>query len=653
MTTLRPQPRIVTGPGCSWVPPVPATVAVLGTVLAVRCAQFTDDSAHYPLGYATRQGSFAQQTGYAQAVDFDMVLVDDSAVLFGASDSLGAGSRDLPLPLPAGTVVQPAFVASAGAASLLAAVQRWICLGPVDPVCRAGSLQEAVDEGSVERIDQVAMGIVKGITLPGVAYSAAQLALMRSHWSTVKLLLARFFVAMPSHLWAINEGVKLQAQSSFAALLDSTRQLQVLDDCASVWARWRPGTQAIGNAYVPVLSLVVDAMEVAAVVETGPVRQLVSSAWVHRVWTLLAQQVAGGAAVAHTTVTATGQAPRLTTAARNDTFDAPSALTNSRVRALTLSLTTSTARRHTLIFSAAAAASIGAVSPGSHGLLGFAVDYDLFSWSSSPRTTLASDVVGFQATTRSTVPVDDAVGAVEVRLEATPALLAARPVNTSLVCAHWVTAGQRWGNTACTLQSLTATVPVTASCACNTLGIFALVWAPLLASPGPSPLLPLGPRPNLVAPWLPIVVALLLLLLLALLLAAYFWLMKPRLYAVLGQAEEEPLQSVAPVDDWSTHLNRPNLVHVPGQMAPDQAIILYDATSSGEDDWPSNDQPDLTLVAAPLFPRAPRQPFVGGRVALLREVGGGEAPPALLHDHAFQVATEDAFARAPESDDSE
>ena len=50
-----------------------------------------------------------------------------------------------------------------------------------------------------------------------------------------------------------------------------------------------------------------------------------------------------------------------------------------------------------------------------------------------------------------------------------------------------------------------------------------------------------------------------------------------------------------------------------------KGLLYYEPTSSGEDDWPSDDPPDPTVLLAPARPRPARAPFVGGRVALVRD----------------------------------
>ena len=441
-----------------------------------------------------------------------------------------------------------------------------------------------------------------------------------------------------------------QAETRFPQLLNTTMQLVALLNMASTFRAQTPETQPIAGAHTPVLSNVVSAMELTANVANQTLtQQRVSYEWVDRVWTLLLGQVLGGAAVAHSTVTASYGYSRVGLVARNDTFS-DAAYVGSPETPRQLSVTQpSSGRTHSLNISKAGVAIIEAASGSSHGVLAFAVDYDLFSWSQLPRLSLVSDVVGFRVTSQNPPwsSIEQAGGSI-VSLAVTPALYSAQPSNTSLSCARWDYTLRQWSTGG--ILNQTNVLPLRVDCVVDRFGIFALVWAPILQDGGIGPLLPLGPVPGFVIPWLPLVVLLILLLLLGLLVALYmcYRLRAPVFVAPL--TEDAPVVALEPLDDWSTHLKRPNRRHVPGEMPPDHAVIYFDDTTSGVDNWPSDDQPDMQAIEPPLYPPRERAPFVGGRVALLRE----NAPLVEAGEGVILAPTQnalDAHARRPEADE--
>jgi hypothetical protein len=187
---------------------------------------------------------------------------------------------------------------------------------------------------------------------------------------------------------------------------------------------------------------------------------------------------------------------------------------------------------------------------------------------------------------------------------------------------------------------------VAVDCDCNASGIFAAVWAPVIGDgSSQTPLLPLGPAPVFGVPWLPIAAALILLFLMGLLLLLYCCLTRvaPRRSVPLGAGAGllAARAELPELEDWSAHLKRPGRVHQPGVMPPDTHVAYYEATSSGEDDWPSDAAPTLAQLEAPLMPRQERAPFVGGRVALVRDEGHafeGEGAILAPHSNAFDRA---------------
>jgi len=291
-----------------------------------------------------------------------------------------------------------------------------------------------------------------------------------------------------------------------------------------------------------------------------------------------------------------------------------------------------------------AARQIDALNAEGHGLISWATDVDPFPWSSIPRMLLASDVLMLGATQPSGRGEDmkfDGAVLIEIALS--------QPINPNaseyaLACARWEAAVELWTTRNCSLSGVAANV---ARCVCLGPGIFTAAWAPLLLTgASQTPLLPLGSPSSLVPVWLPIAVALILLFLMGLLLLLFCCykhaappLSQPLKRTLLGEGEGES-------EDWTTHLKRPAHLHT-GAMPPDTGVIFYENTSSGEDDWP--DQPDLSRVNGPLLPRAERQPFVGGRVALLRDL----PPGAMFEGQVLLAPANNVFDRAalPYSDE--
>lgn len=640
--------------GCQLDASTPASVNALSTVITVNCQGFTDDSTHYPLGYNlyTNPTGFALFTGFSQSSSLQFVLQDGvTSLAFAAQDS--QSSVTLPFLLGAPTTVVAAFPSNGNADGVVAAAGRWVCTSR-DPSCFDGSLQAVVDVGLVERIDQVAYGIMRGITQPGVVYNDVQLEALRGYWLEVEGLLDKFFVVMPSHLWATNEGVKQQAATRLPLLLNPSMQLVTVLKMGTTFRMYAPNTKLIAEAHVPVLSNVVSSMEASSsLLDQVATQERVSYEWVERVWTLLLHQVVGGAAVGHSTVAARYGVDRLGVVARNDTFSDVSYVASSPNVALSLTVAhPASDRTHWINLSDEAVVIIEAASGAAHGLLAFAVDYDLFEWSQLPRLSLVSDVVGFRATSQFAPlwqPIQEAGGSI-ISLQITPALLAAQPANTSLSCARWDYSVKQWSLDG--ILNQTNMLPSRVECTIDRFGIFALVWAPILADGGVGPLLPLGPKPGFVVPWLPLVVLLILLLLLGLLLALYFCFRFGAPPFVAPESAAEPVVALEPLDDWSTHLKRPNRKHIPGEMPPDHAVIYFDDTTSGVDNWPSDDQPDMVAIAPPLYPPRERAPFVGGRVAMLREnaqvVDADQGVVVAPTQNAFDI-----YARRAPSDDDD
>lgn len=639
--------------GCHLAPDTPLSVNALQTVITVNCQGFTDDSSHYPLGYNLRTDQeFSLFTGFSQSSSLTFVLQDGvTSLAFAAQDSLSTTTVHFVLAAP--TVVA-AFPVN-DAAGIVTAAARWICTSR-DSACFDGSLQSVVDVGLVERIDQVAVGILRGITQLGIAYDSQQLEALRVSWLQVLGLLDKFYVVMPSNFWATNEGVKQQVETRFALLLNTTMQLVVLSKMRETFLMNPPRTKTIAETHVPVLSNVVSAMELTSQMSNQTnVQQGVSYAWVDRIWELLQQQVVGGAAVAHSTVAARYEVNRVGVVARNDTFSDVTYVGLSSVpRSLSVTQPSS-ARIHWLNLSDVAVVVIEEASPQHHSLLAFAVNYDIFSWSQEPPLSLVSDVVGFRVTSQFSPlyqSIERAEGSI-VSLAISPALFANQPANTSLTCARWDYSVRQWSLIGIIGQA--NRLPDRVECQVDLFGIFALVWAPILGDGDVAPVLPLGPAPGFTVPWLPLVVLLILLLLLGLLLALYFCYRFRAPLFVAPESLATPVVALEPLDDWSTHLKRPNrMQHVAGgTMPPDHAVIYFDDTTSGVDNWPSDDQPDMQAIAAPLYPPRQRAPFVGGRVTLMRE----NAQVVEADQGVIVAPTRNAFdgyaRRAPSDDDDE
>lgn len=612
--------NVAASSSCFFVQPVPAQIEALRTVLTITCTGWVDDAANYPLGYMMISGAFMLNTGYYPSGTFSFVLPDASSsnVVVQVADALGAFTQ-VSLAVP-NAITSP--FTSDNALDISVVANRLICASR-DASCRAGSLQEAVDVGSVERINQVGQGIMVGLTQ---AYSggvdAATLATLRSQWQQVFNMLDKYFVAQPYTLWSRNEGVKFSTQSRNALLLDPTLQNITLDGVAWSFQAWPPGTRAIGDAFVPMFSNVVAGMAVHP--PAVNVSRIVSFLFVNTTQVFLGAQLSGGVAVPQGTVSATYDSAHVGFNARNDTFSSPSFVPSF----VPFSFVVQHAGRvHNLTLSNEAVQMIEQASPVSHGMQAFAADYDIFAWASSPPLVLASDVVMFRVSSeRNNQEISVAGSNVTVVLQRTVAGGAAPSTNTVLTCAIWHQEWELWGTDNCTTISTTDTF---VTCLCTRTGIFAAVWAPIIGDGSQAgPLLPLGPTPGFVVPWLPIVVALLLLALIALLLL--LWCCMRRI-APPFSVPVKPAAGVAlygedeRLDDWSAHLDRPvgRRVALNTNANIDEYhphhMIHYEHTSSGEDDWPSDNPPDWDRVAAPLAPRPDRRTLVGGRVTLVRD----------------------------------
>jgi hypothetical protein len=614
--TANDVPRtILSGGGCAFASSTPAEIVTLNTTLSVVCQGWTDDSRHYPLGYFFRMpgmpaSAFHLSSSFAAGSEFEFVLPSPTTtgIVVQVSDALGTWT-ELTVPLPANTVVTSVFDSSVVADIVATALQV------------LAQLRRAVEVGQVERIDQIGQGLMWGITQPVVnGASEAELAELRGVWKETVSLLDKFVVVQPSQLWQVNEGVKLATWSRSAALLDAELQALLLSRVATVFALQSPDTAEIGRAYVSVLDNVLLAMSRHV---NANISASVSQLYVAAVQELLKAQVVGGVAVPQSTVSALYPASNMTLLSRQDTFG----VVFDRVRGdqsyagpLQLSLAVGLqGRQHEVTLSAAAAEQISQQSPQRHGLVASALTYDIFEWASNPPLLLASDVLLFDIVD----PAADSFIAIDQPIEIALELTQADDGNsaTALVCAQWIPLFQVWNNDNCTTSNLTNNV---LHCECRSTGIFAAVFAPIIPDgPPATPLLPLGPTPGFIAAWIPIAAFLILLALILLLLLFYCC------YKRQALARSVPLSSTAHIssdgdalDDYSVHLNRPVRYHKPGVMPADAAVVFYEPTSSGDDDWPSSDLPDREHINGPLLPRQARAPFVGGRVALMRDGNG-------------------------------
>ena len=626
--TVNDEPRaVLPGGGCALVGPVPAVVQAVTTVLRVQCQGWTDDSGDYPLGYLFRtSANFMLSSGFVagSAAAFVLPSSADNVVTVRVSDAMGAWSSAFTVPFPPGTTFAPAIPQTGDAAAIAAAAATLV----------TGALNDAVRLGEVERIDQVAQGIMLGLTQPLQAgTTAAQLQQLRDLWRGVADVCDKYVVQQPTLLWCQQQGAKLAAWTRSAQLLDPALQNVSLATAQADFALAPPGTADTGTAWLPAFNNWVRAF--AAQPSVANVSDHVSARFVGAAHQFLGAQVAGGAAVPQSTVTAAYRAAHVSLFARLDTFGQafgaaePQSVPLTQPLPLTLAVPLA-GRQHSVALSLAAAAQIEAQSPLYHGLQAWATDTDIFQWASQPPLALASDVVSVLAS----APASNAeliVGAsVVVRLQLTPALAVqpgSDPNATALACARWDAALQLWSAQDCAVAGVSSAATGVVDCDCNTTGIFAAVWAPVLSDGAwQAPLLPLGPAPGFGVPWLPIAAVLILLFLMGLLVLLYCCLRRraPARSAPLAAAAGAGLQArpeLSELDEWSAHLRRPARVHRPGAMPPDTHVAYYEATSSGEDDWPPEAAPPPAALEAPLLPRAERAPFVGGRVALVRDVG--------------------------------
>lgn len=591
-------------------------VSVLSSVLSISCQGWTDDSGHFPLGYLFRSSrdGFALSSGFIASSSFRFVLpsaADASTLQVHVRDALGAWTV-VSVSLPAGTSVVPAFIAT-DAQSIEQTAQQLI----------SAQLLGAVRVGSVERIDQTGQGIMLGLTsVVSSVNASSSLDALRRQWLVVVDLLDKYVVQQPSLLWSGQQGVKLSTWTRNAILLSPALQNVTLTIAQQVLAAQLPSSEAsVSPGWPAMLSNVLAAISVHPPLPLN-VSQSVSARFLNVTRAILGSQIGGGPAVPQSTRTARYDQPRISLAARLDsfgTFFSPALGSQSIVAGTPLPLNLSLpffGRQNVFSLSLDAAAQISNASPFAHGLAAWVTDVDPFPWSSRPPMVLASDVIALTVTRSD--GQSDIVFDANLFMEL-PLTRATNP-NASfyaLACARWDEPIQLWTTRNCSLLSTSSV----ARCVCGGPGVFTAVWAPLLTNgPSQTPLLPLGPAPGLVPIWLPIVVALILLFLMGLLLLLFCCYKHAA--PVLSQPLRRNLLAAGEVEDsdeWTTHLKRPVHLHAPG-MPPDTGVIFYENTSSGEDDWP--DRPDLSRVNPPLLPRQERQPFVGGRVALLRDDGG-------------------------------
>ncbi len=615
--TVNDEPRaVLPGSGCFFSSPVPAVVQTLSTVLSVTCRGWIDDSSHYPLGYLFRAGNFLVSSGFVagSSVDFVLSSATDSAVTVRVSDSLGAWNGELAVPYPSGTTFASTIPLNGNAGEVAVAAASAV----------SGALAQAVQIGSVERIDQVAQGIMLGITQPLSTVSAAQLQQLRSIWTDVSNVVDKYVVQQPTLLWIQQQGTKLAAWTRSAQLLDAVLQNVSLTTAQAMFRLQPAGTAETGQRWIGVFNNWVSAIGSQAIVAN--LSSVVSTRFLNATREFLGAQISGGAAVPQSTVTASYAGARISMYARLDSFGTvfspagPRSLPASQPLALSLAVPHA-GRQHSFTLSTEAAKQIDAANSQYHGMEAWATDVDIFRWSSQPPLAFASDVVML----RVSQPVGNAEiivrASVLVTLQRTADASQPAGNSTMLACARWSEEAQLWTEQGCSKVSSSDSTVV---CDCNTAGVFAAVWAPFAGEGAVvAPLLPLGPAPGFGVLWLPIAAALILLFLMGLLILLYCC------YRRKAPARSVPLAASALVaraempslDEWSTHLKRPARMHKPGVMPPDTHVVYYEQTSSGEDDWPADDQPNKALLEAPLMPRVERAPFVGGRVALVRDEG--------------------------------
>ena len=610
--TANTVPRVMSG-GCSFSPAVPAAISTLYSELTVVCQGFGDDGAHYPLSYlfSTAEG-FHLTPDYLSTSQFSFVIPEPqtTGVLINVRNALGAWSS-VRLPFPSGTVVSSSFpsdVAGIAAASVTASV----------------ALKSAVELGLVERIEQLGQGVLWGVTQAiATDADAASVDVMRQSWLFAALSLDKYAVTQPSLLWSEGEGRKLTTWTQSASLLSPVLQNVTVFTATRSFDLQLPLTATAAQEWTPVLSQLLVAMDFHPI--DFNVSRAASLGWYDLTVALLGAQISGGAAVPEGTRLARYSAPQLTVWARHDVFQPTASFVGPDVTAFSVSFAD---RVHNASLNAAAQTAISRSGESSHGVESFATPTDVFRWASRPPLQLASDVVMF----RFSRPSNNSElslgsdGLIELDIELTPTLLTP-PVNctTSLLCISWESSIELWQTDACETRPMVGNESRVA-CSCSRGGVFAAAWVPVIADGLPmTPLLPYGPSQGIVTAWLPIAVALILAAFLAALLLLFCCLRRkaparsPPLLPAGGTVDPD----MDPLDDWSAHLDRPVRYHQPSTMPPGAPVVYFEPTSSGEDDWPSHDLPNPARTTAPLLPRTARQPFIGGRVALVRD---GNAP---------------------------